>query len=252
MSSRAPLLRLLQLASPALPIGAYAYSRGLESAVHFGWVKDEAEACRWIEGILERSVASLDGPVFLRLFDAFVAQDTACVERWNDFACAARESHELALEDRQLGLALARVLNDQGVEAAAHFRGRGGYATLFALAASTWGVERVDALSAFLFAFVENQVSCAIKLVPLGQSAGQRILSRLVGVVDRLVQRVLEIGDDENRFLHTARGARQCLARDPVHASFPFLRRSHDQECAAIGGGRPGGFGQDGVGPGSV
>ena len=190
-------MRLLQLASPALPIGAYAYSRGLESAVNFGWVANEQGACDWIEGTLARSVASMDGPVLLRMFDAFQRGDLTTVERWNDFLCAARESQELALEDRQLGLSLARVLSDQGVEAAQTFRGRGGYATLFALAAYSWGLDRLDALSAFLFTFVENQVSCAIKLVPLGQSAGQRILSKMVAVVDRLLLQVLDIEDHQ-------------------------------------------------------
>src|SRR5262249_50086478 len=142
------------------------------SAVYHGWVRNEADAKGFLEGTLERSVASMDGPVFLRIYTAFQREDRALTERWNDFLCAARESEELALEDRQLGLALARVLADQGVHAAAEWRGRGGYATLFALAAVHWGIDRLDALAAYLFAFVENQVSCAIKLVPLGQSAG--------------------------------------------------------------------------------
>jgi urease accessory protein len=197
IASRAPLLRLLQLASPALPVGAYAYSRGLESAVHFGWVKNEADARSWIEGVLERSVASMDGAVFVRIFDAFQRQDLGGVEHWNDFLCAARESQELALEDRQLGWSLVRVLCDQGLASAQAFRGSGTYATVFALAAHEWGVDKLDALGAFLFAFVENQVSCAIKLVPLGQSAGQRILSALVPVVDRAVQTVLEVEDHQ-------------------------------------------------------
>src|SRR3954447_2260467 len=98
-----------------MPVRGHAHSRGLESAVNFGWVTDEKNACSWIEGTLERSVASMDGPVFLRLYDAFQADDLGLVERWNDFLCAARETQELALEDRQLGLSLARVLCDQGV-----------------------------------------------------------------------------------------------------------------------------------------
>ncbi len=197
MTSRAPLLRLLQLASPALPVGAYAYSRGLESAVHFGWVQSEEDAHGWIAGVLERSMASLEGPVFVRIFEAFERRDALSVERWNTFLCAARETQELALEDRQLGLALVRVLSDQGLASAQTFRVHGAYATVFALAAHAWGIDKLDALGAFLFAFAENQVSCAIKLVPLGQSAGQRILSRLVSVVDRAVQAALEVKDDQ-------------------------------------------------------
>lgn len=193
--SRVPLLRLLQLCSPALPIGAYAYSRGLEGAVQHGWVHDEASALAWIEGVIEASVASMDAPVLLRLYRAFARGEEADVEAWNAFLCAARESRELALEDRQLGLALARVLAEQGVDEAARFREGGAYATLFALACVRWGVSEQDALSAYLFAFAENQVSCAIKLVPLGQSAGQRILARIIGRVDAWVAHAMTLDD---------------------------------------------------------
>jgi urease accessory protein len=196
-ASHLPLLRLLQLSSPALPIGAYAYSRGLESAVHFGWVRDEAGALDWIQGTLERSVASIDGPILVRVHEGFRTGDTALVERWNAFLCAARESRELALEDRQLGLALARVLSEHGVPGVGSWKANATYATMFALAAVHFGIDALDALAAYLFAFAENQVSCAIKLVPLGQSAGQRILSALIGSVGRLVRSVVELGDEQ-------------------------------------------------------
>jgi urease accessory protein len=196
-ASRVPLLRLLQLASPALPVGAYAYSRGLESAVSFGWVRDEQEAFAWIAGVVENSVACLESPVMCRLHASFLRADSERAEYWNQFLCAARESQELALEDRQLGWSLARVLVDQGVPEAELWRGRGAYATLFALACARWAIPLRDALSAYLFAFAENQVSCAIKLVPLGQSAGQRILARLIPRVDDWVQAAANMADDE-------------------------------------------------------
>lgn len=197
LGSRLSLLRLLQLASPALPIGAYAYSRGLESAVHFGWVTSEQEALSWISGTLERAVATLEAPVLLRMHRAFSEGDLLAVAQWNQFLCAMRESRELALEDRQLGRALARVLVDLGVEQAADFRQEGAYVTLFALAAVQWGISPTDALSAHMFAFLENQVSCAVKLVPLGQTAGQRILSGLLPSVDRLAHAASEIADED-------------------------------------------------------
>ncbi len=191
------LLRLLQLASPALPIGAYAYSRGLESAVHFGWVSSERDAACWISGTLERSLATLEGPVFLRMHRAFSVDDLEAVTYWNAFLSATRESRELALEDRQLGRALSRVLVEQGVEHAAAWSKHGGYATLFALATAHWKVDAISGLSAFLFAFVENQVSCAVKLVPLGQTAGQRILSGLLPDIDRLAHAAPALEDGE-------------------------------------------------------
>jgi urease accessory protein len=102
------LLRLLQLCSPALPIGAYAYSQGLEHAVTAGWVKDEDTAAAWILGLLEHALPALDVPVLFRLIDAWISNGDP--HPWNDFLFASRGSAELRAEDQRLGSALARLL----------------------------------------------------------------------------------------------------------------------------------------------
>lgn len=191
------LVRLLWLASPALPVGAYAYSRGLEYAVEAEWVRDADEALSWIGGVLENQIVTLDAPVLSRLHTAFVAGDDIEVARWNGFLRATRESAELALEDRQLGLALGRVLAEAGVVAASRWRESAGYATMFALACVHWGVSAADAVRAFLFAFAEGQVTAASKLVPLGQSAAQRVLAVLLARLDALAERALSLSDAE-------------------------------------------------------
>lgn len=191
------VVRMLWLASPALPIGAYAYSRGLEAAVTAGWVSSEAELLGWLMGVLERQVGTLDAPVLARLYDAFRSGDDASVARWDGFLCASRDTAELALEDRQLGLSLSRLLVDAGVTAASAFRERGAYATLFALACVHFGVARRDAVSAYLFAFAEGQVTAGSKLIPLGQRAAQRVLEALLARIDALAERALGLGDAE-------------------------------------------------------
>ena len=103
-------LRLWQLISPALPIGAYAYSQGLESAIEFGWVKDEDSAFHWMQGLLKHSLAHLDLPVLLRLFESWQHDDRNRVEQWNSFLLASRESAELLAEDQHLGDALRVIL----------------------------------------------------------------------------------------------------------------------------------------------
>ena len=196
-ASGAPLLRLLWLASPALPIGAYAYSRGLEYALDAGWVKDAADVTSWVLGVLSNQIVTLDAPVLARLHDAYTADLPEEVERWNGFLCAARESAETALEDRQLGISLGKVLREAGVERALGATSPVSYAQWFALGCVHWGVSRFDAVLGFMFAFVEGQVTAAIKLIPLGQSAGQRVLGALMSQLPGLAQRALTLSDDE-------------------------------------------------------
>jgi len=192
------LLPLVRFASPTLPVGAYAYSRGLEYACHAGWVHDEASARDWLLGLLEHVGAQLDGPVLVRLQHAFVTEDLAAVERWNELLLASRESSELRLEDTQLGAALMRLLDSLGVPLAPLFLRREdvGYATAFALAMAHHAVPPSAALSAFLWAQTETQASAAVRLVPLGQTAGQRILSAVVAALPAHVEHALGVPDD--------------------------------------------------------
>jgi urease accessory protein len=193
------LLPLLRFTSPALPIGAYAYSRALEHAVHVGHVSDEASAQSWILGLLEHSAARLDGPIFQRLHAAFDAGSSAEVEAWNAHLLATRESAELRLEDTQLGAAFARLLINQGMAAAAPFSARDDvcYATLFALAATQSGVPSRPALLGWLWAQAESQCSAALRLIPLGQSAGQRLLSECTRVLPECARVASSLEDHE-------------------------------------------------------
>jgi len=179
------LLRLLHLASPALPIGAFHFSQGLEYAVDVGWVRDEPGALEWIDGIAHGSLATLDLPVLQRLHLAWAREDDAAVLRWNAFLIACRETDELRLEDRHLGAALMRVLAEFGLATplfpvtAPNIRTALTHATAFGFACARWQIDPLAALQTYLWAWAENQVLAAVKLVPLGQSAGQRMLHSL-------------------------------------------------------------------------
>jgi urease accessory protein len=192
------LFAILRFASPALPIGTFAYSRGLEYAVHAGWVTDEASAGNWILGLLSHTGVQLDGAVFTRLYAAFAADDSTRVETWNSLLIASRESAELRLEDSQLGAALMRLLSTTGVTRAAAFAGREdvAYATAFALAMVSHDVPLEASLGALLWAHAESQTSAALRLVPLGQTSGQRILSRVTTLLPELTERALVVPDD--------------------------------------------------------
>src|ERR1700687_3221329 len=103
------LLRLCHLVSAALPVGAYAYSQGLEYAVHAGWVRDEATTLGWLQGLSLHGVGTLDLPLLLRLHRAWSAADMPAVRHWNAQLIAARETSELRAQELHLGRALARV-----------------------------------------------------------------------------------------------------------------------------------------------
>ncbi|HMJ52359.1 MAG TPA: urease accessory protein UreF [Polyangiaceae bacterium] len=183
-------VRLLQITSPALPIGAFAYSHGLERAVEFGWVHDAPTAQDWIEGVLKSTLAACEIPVLARLYRAFVDGDDAGARAWSAWLWASRPTAELQAEDRQLGTALARVLVSLGLAEADRFidDAHTTHACLFALACARWQVPIPAAAVAFLFAWVEGQVGAAVKLVPLGQTDGQRILWHLGGALSEAVR----------------------------------------------------------------
>lgn len=193
-------LRLLQLASPTLPIGAFAYSQGLEPAVAAGRVVDEPSAAAWISGLLQGPLTTLDLAVFVRVHRAFVAADNPTAQRWNAFLFASRATAELQAEDRHLGSALGRVLETMGLPSPAPPPPSDApttFVTAFARAAAHWALDLPSALQAFAFAWAEAQVSAAVRLVPLGQSAGVRILSQLAAVIPGVVERALSLPDED-------------------------------------------------------
>jgi urease accessory protein len=193
------LLRLLQLTSPALPVGAYAYSRGLEWAVQARWVTDEATTGAWIAGLLCQALAALDVPVLIRLHQAWEQSDTDKVSAWSRYLYASRESAELRMEENQIGRALARLLNDLDVIAARAWMNDSytTFGTMFTLAAVTWTIPIHETCAGYLWAWAENAVAAAIKLVPLGQTAGQRILSQIITRIPEAVERGQTITDDD-------------------------------------------------------
>jgi urease accessory protein len=197
------LLRLLHLASPALPIGAFHFSQGLEYAVETGWVRDESSALEWISGIADASIATLDLPVLKRLHTAWTADDAEGVLRWNAFLIACRETEELRAEDRHLGAALFRVLSELELETelfpldAPRSEQGVAHATAFSFACARWRIDCGSTLQTYAWAWIENQVLAAVKLVPLGQSAAQRMLHALAARIPRSVERAHKLTDSD-------------------------------------------------------
>lgn len=197
MSADLRQLRLLQLASPSLPVGAFACSQGLEWAVANGL--DDADKVRaWLAGILEHSLARVDVPLLARLLAAWGRDDKAALLRWSAMLLACRETRELRAEELNTAAALARLLRDLGMPGAAAWTAhpKRTYCLLLALAGARWGMDARSLAVAHLWAWTENQVLAALKAVPLGQTAGQAMLLALQPVIAAAVETGLAIDDD--------------------------------------------------------
>ncbi|MDP2824893.1 MAG: urease accessory UreF family protein [Sulfuritalea sp.] len=208
-------------------MGAYTYSQGLEWAVEAGTVTDEATALRWIVDQLEWNLGRYEAPLLLRLMEAWkVPQDA---ERWpgdtaielNAEYLATRETAELRAETLQMGYSMKRLMHELGdfppglLEEIAVTCPRSGvpgtqsapaptFLYVWTCAASAWEISGKDALTAWLWSWAENQTMAALKAVPLGQAAGQRILQEIGRRIPAVVERALAL--DESQFSNFAPG----------------------------------------------
>jgi urease accessory protein len=198
-------IALLQLASPALPIGGYSYSTGLEWGVDSGAVRDEAGAREWIADALALSLASFEGPLArdamraaARLPDADAADALVAL---NSAAIAARETAELRLESEQMGYSLGRWLaavcpDAHGDALLAARLSPLAMPVAWAIAATRLGLPERDALLGLFWAFAENQAMVLMKAVPMGQIAAQRLLRALAPDLEAAVERALALPRD--------------------------------------------------------
>ena len=187
------LLQLLRLASPSLPVGGFSYSEGLEAAVDKGLVCDEAGAFGWLVDQLHLSLGFSDLPVVAHAVAAWRADDTATIATLNGWVAATRETAELRRQTEQTGRSLAVWLrldhaSDARLARLDALAPAATWPVAFALAGALTGAATPHILLAFAAAWAENQVQAAMRAMPLGQSAGQRLIAGLhleiVGVVD--------------------------------------------------------------------
>ena len=203
VSGLLPLVRLLQLASPTLPVGAYTYSQGLEWAVESGAVRNESDAAAWIGGLLEWSLARFEAPLLAGQLVAWAEGEDGEVARLNADFLATRETSELRAETVQMGWSLVKLLAE--LEAFASIPGWRArllaidtpcFPTVWSAAAAAWQVPPDQALAAYLWAWAENQVMAAVKAVPLGQAAGQRLLATLGQAAPGIAESALSLPEE--------------------------------------------------------
>ncbi len=197
----ASLLELLRLTSTTLPVGAYSYSQGLESAIDACIVRDQASAAAWIADCLAYSLAKLEAPVMLRLHRAWSASDAGALAHWSEYFLASRDSAEFRAETIQMGYSLRRLLLDMqsGSEAQRALLSSLPdipFPAAWSYAAVQGGVDAHSAVLGYLCSWAENQVLAALKAVPLGQVAGQRLMQALSPQIERAAAIALQLEDD--------------------------------------------------------
>ncbi|HET7791908.1 MAG TPA: urease accessory protein UreF [Rhizobacter sp.] len=198
------LLQLMWLASPALPVGGFSYSEGLESAVEAGLVTDEVHAREWLLDQLHLGLARSELAVCYRAMQAWQRHDAASVAELNDWMLATRESSEMRLQTEQMGRSLVEWLKNRGMAdprlaTLAALRPAPTWPVAYALAAAQTGAPPREALLAFAFGWAENMVQAALKAVPLGQNAGQRVLAALSDAIPIAVEDAMRLTDSERR-----------------------------------------------------
>ena len=192
------LARLLQLVSPSLPIGGYTYSQGIEWAVEAQWIGNQVELQLWLDGVMQTNLCYLELPILQRMLAAWSLRDLTQLEHWNEVLIASRETAELRLEEANRARAFYGVLKSlepsadeyQLILRQSHIAG-------YSFACERWGIDFERAACGWLWSWLENLVLSAVKIIPLGQTAGQQIIFSLGAFIPEVVAAAEAVADDE-------------------------------------------------------
>ncbi|MEA5514434.1 urease accessory protein UreF [Nodularia sp. UHCC 0506] len=196
----ANFLYILQLASPSLPVGAYSYSEGLEMLVEKGMISDPASLKHWLEAELHYGAIRLDAAVMVRSVKLATIGDISGLSHWNMWLSAARETQELRASSWQMGRSLTQLLDKLQPDTVPLFKAVGNpcnYAIAFGIAVAHWQINIQAALLAYLQSWASNLITAGVKLIPLGQTAGQELLLDLQPFISTALAEILALKDDE-------------------------------------------------------
>ncbi|HCO60943.1 MAG TPA: urease accessory protein UreF [Porticoccaceae bacterium] len=190
------LLHLLRLASPSLPVGAFAWSQGLEAAIELGWLSDTDDLRDWLEAVLMQGFARQDVPLLQRLL---AAEGQSAMLNLNAKSLALRETAELLLEDRQTGQALLLLARSLEIAEALGWPDHQeiSFVTAYGLMCRHYQLDDSAAASALIWAWLDNQIAAAIKLFPIGQTAGQRVIEAMIPLIPVAIDRATSVVDEE-------------------------------------------------------
>ncbi|TAF10060.1 MAG: urease accessory protein UreF [Nostocales cyanobacterium] len=192
-------LSILQLASPALPVGAYGYSEGLEMLVENGTINNIKSLKDWLEAELKYGSIRIDGAVMIRALEAARIGDLENLKRWNLWLSAVRDTEELRAASWQMGRSLLQLLSKITPEILPLATAVGypcNYAIAFGIACAHWQINIHAALLAYLHSWTNNLITAGVKLIPLGQTAGQEMLLELQTLLNITMLEILTLEDD--------------------------------------------------------
>lgn len=200
--SAGALWRLLAWMSPSFPVGAFAYSSGLEWAVEAGDIRDAETLRRWLAAMLRDGGLFCDAALFAHAHRATVANDVAGLAETAELALALVPSRERFLETTTQGKAFVAAIRSAWHCAALDRLplgpdGHVAYPIAVAVATAGHGIAREPALHAFVHALVANLISAGVRLVPLGQTDGQRVLAALEPLAAGTCARAVETPLDD-------------------------------------------------------
>jgi urease accessory protein len=194
------LLHLLQLASPALPVGAYSYSEGLEALVDHGVIASQETLDNWIKQELQYGTIRIEAAVMLRVYRCIGGDDLVGAAQWNAWLSAARESEELRQQSWQMGRSLLKLFIDlqpQWRTIAEAINYPYNYAVAFGMVAACWQIDPRAAIIGYLQSWISNAISAGVRLIPLGQTSGQQILLNVYDLAIEATQKILWLKDEE-------------------------------------------------------
>lgn len=199
------LLHLLQLASPTLPVGAYSYSDGLETLVEKAVINNSKSLKHWLEQELSYGAIRLEAAVMIRAYRSAENHNFDDLGYWNAWLTAAKETAELRAQSLQMGNSLMRLLLDlkhptsaTSLQELATAAGSPcNYAIAFGIAAATWQIDITSATLGYLHSWASNLIGAGVKLIPLGQTAGQQLLLEINSNITVATPKILTLEDDD-------------------------------------------------------
>jgi urease accessory protein len=200
MNATHSLLALLQLVSPALPVGAYTYSEGIETLVQTNQITTALALEQWLVQELRYGAIRVEAMVLVRAYRAAVDLDVSQLQDWNQWISAFRETAELRQQSWQMGRSLSRLLEELQPEAHALLRDWKdpcNFAVAFAVAAAGWQIDCPAAVLGYLHSWAANLINAGVRLIPLGQTQGQQLLLSLSSSLAETSQQALIAPDDQ-------------------------------------------------------
>jgi len=197
MKNEMDTLRLLQLSSATLPVGAFSFSQGLEYAIDQQWLNSVEDIYNWLEVSLLESMAYLDVPVLLRMKRANKNNDPGVFSYWSNYLLASRESSEMLMAEKNMGVAMFRLLKNLDLDISDFIPDTPSFLAGYALASSQWELSDQQSMQGYLWSWLENQVSAASKLLPMGQTQSQKMLLGVSTKIPKAMNIANTLGDED-------------------------------------------------------